>query len=515
MKNHSRIKAASLSLALAISQLPWSVQANEKAAVVTQAKTPASRTITSFTQALRCMDELFAAYDKHDIVVTSGGIQDETGKVRVGTKEMVISAISKMSLKSKAFRFIDMHNVTSIGVADDLANLFSRTNQNFAIPDYYIRGSITQLDENALDSQKGFSIALPFMDFGMSKDQVSSLLTIDMSVGESQSRMILPETNTSNTLVISRAGNSNEAGGRLGKAGISFNLSFNRSEGLGSGTRTLIELGLIETLGRFTQVPYWKCLEIDSTNPSMIQQGREWYDTMTDKDKILFIKRKLAGIGRYQGPINDQWDDVLRDAVSEYQASARLIADGRISFDLYYSLLDDEQNKLVAIPVQPKPAAAPLPASVAPAPVGGGSGGPFQMRLDTDRGAAPNYRVRDVLKLSLSLNNNGQAFCFYEDVRQQTARVFPNRFQASASLRPNQMLQIPGQSAPFRIQFDSPGRERLGCVASDREMLVPAVLQGKADLTPLPVRSLDEVLTLFKQSNPAAVTQILNLNVAP
>ncbi|HZX29734.1 MAG TPA: hypothetical protein VFF03_00140, partial [Rhodocyclaceae bacterium] len=81
-------------------------------------KTPAIKTVTSFTQALRCMDELFLAYGKNGIVITSTGIPDETGKVRTGTKEMLISAVAKMTVKSNAFEFIDFH-----GAADDLGGL--------------------------------------------------------------------------------------------------------------------------------------------------------------------------------------------------------------------------------------------------------------------------------------------------------------------------------------------------------------------------------------------------------
>ena len=62
-------------------------------------KVPATKTITSFTQALRCMDQLFLAHGKQGIVITSAGVPDETGKVRTGTKEMVITAVAKQKLR--------------------------------------------------------------------------------------------------------------------------------------------------------------------------------------------------------------------------------------------------------------------------------------------------------------------------------------------------------------------------------------------------------------------------------
>ncbi len=64
----------------------------ETATVVTAVKTPVAKTVTNFTPALRCMDDLMLAYGKKDIVITTAGIPDSTGKVMAGTKEMLISA---------------------------------------------------------------------------------------------------------------------------------------------------------------------------------------------------------------------------------------------------------------------------------------------------------------------------------------------------------------------------------------------------------------------------------------
>jgi hypothetical protein len=79
----------------------------ETATVATAVKTPASKTVTNFTPALRCMDDLLLAYGKKDIVITTAGIPDSTGKVQAGTKDMLHTAASKMSIKSKALSFID------------------------------------------------------------------------------------------------------------------------------------------------------------------------------------------------------------------------------------------------------------------------------------------------------------------------------------------------------------------------------------------------------------------------
>lgn len=481
-------------------------------------KIPAVKTITNFSEALRCMDEMFIGFGKANIVVTSAGVPDETGKVRTGTKEMLITAISKMSLKSRAFDFIDISQGSELNV---LFNSMGTTR-----PDYYIRGSITQMDDNAVRKNVGGGFALPFFDFSASKDDSYDVLSMDMSVGEAATRRILPETATSNTIVLQKNGRSGETGGRLGKAGLSFNLDLSRAEGVGAATRTLVELGMIETMGKFTRVPYWKCLEIESTNPQMMSVAHEWYDAATEQERILFIQRKLKGMGRYAGNLDGQASEALKDAISEYQAQNHLIADGRINFNLYYSLLDDTQNTLAALPQSSQKPNTPRPPSSSIAGSGqasatesGQTEAPprpakaFQVKLDSEKGSRPTFKVGDILNMTLSLNGSGTVYCYYEDVGRSTSRIFPNKFNGDALLSGGNLIRLP--SGGFKIRFDKPGREQVSCVGSDRELLVPSILRGTADLQPLPVKSLEEILKLFRTDNPTAVVSSLEIQVQP
>lgn len=482
-------------------------------------KTPATKTITNFTQALRCMDQLFLAHGKQGIVITSAGVPDETGKVRTGTKEMVITAIAKMTLQSNAFEFIDFH-----GGGDDLARLFeARGDASRKIPDYYIRGSITQMDDNSVRSSKGAGISLPFLDLGYSKDESFDLISMDMSIGEAATRKILPVTSTSNTMVMVKGGKSGEAGGKLGKIGLSFNMDLSRSEGLGATTRTLLELSLIETLGKFTQVPYWRCLDTDITNPLIRDQARESYDMLQDKERITFVQRKLGGsMNRYKGPVDGVVNADLKQAVGEYQAAVGLVANGQIDFDLYASLLDDTQNSLAALPTV-KPTNVPgvsaaigaPPAAAAPAYVPPGASVPtanaFRINLDSEKGGRPTYRIGEFLNMNLSLSSDGTAYCYYEDNARNTARIFPNQFQSNPTLRGNSSVRLP--SGGFKIRFDQPGRERVACIGADRELVVPKALQGVRDLTPLPVKSVDEVVNQFRQINPNAVVSQIDITI--
>lgn len=323
--------------------------ANVKQAPVTaQPKNIPVRNFTSFSNALSCMDTMMLSHAIPKIRLTSSGIPDSTGAIQTGTRDMMITALSKMSTRSGSLAYVD-YDVTQ----SDVMTLQDLAGQDFNAPDYYIRGAITQLDSGVVDSHVGGGVSLPFADFGMDKSEVASVVSMDMNIGNFSTREIMPGFSSNNSMAVVRTGNSGDAGGRIKKAGLFINIGMNRSEGMHQSVRTLLELSLIEVVGKLTQTPYWECLNIESTNPTFMSQARTWYDQMPTDQRVAYIQRSLAATGLYNGKINKHENAELTSAISTYQQQQDLIANGRISFELYYSLLSSSQNRTLTATSSP------------------------------------------------------------------------------------------------------------------------------------------------------------------
>ena len=61
----------------------------------------------------------------------------------------------------------------------------------------------------------------------------------------------------------------------IGKAGLTFSVALDRSEGFHQAVRELVDLSTIEVLGKLMRVPYWECLSIEPTNPHFQAQARD------------------------------------------------------------------------------------------------------------------------------------------------------------------------------------------------------------------------------------------------
>jgi peptidoglycan hydrolase-like protein with peptidoglycan-binding domain/curli biogenesis system outer membrane secretion channel CsgG len=459
------------------------------APVVARPKTQPVRNFTSFSPALTCMDNLLARFGVRDIVITSAGLPDATGEIRTGTKDMLISAVSAMSVRSRAFKFVDfdqqqvdVHSLQSlVGFTDD-----------FRVPNYYIRGAITQLDEGVIADNAGASVGGGSFSLGYSQDQVVSVVSLDMNMGELTTRQILPGLSAHNSMSVTRTGKAGDAGGEISSFGLFFNISLNRSEGMHAAVRSLVELSTIEVLGKLAEVPYWRCLQIEQTNPVVEAQARAWFSDMTEREQVVFVQRALASQGLYDAPVTGVRDEATKGAIARYQADNGLIADGRINYDLYASLIHED----LALGRQPDPSfGQPIKAAASQV-----RPNPLTLTLATPNGASPLYQVNQSLELTAIASQDAYVYCYYQDAGGAVTRIYPNQFQPDAYAVAGRALRIPGD-AGFDIVFDRPGvSEHILCLASPSEvgLRLPQPLRT-ADLMPMPVDSLDQVASAYRE----------------
>jgi len=466
----------------------------ERAYDVAQPHTAAVRNIGNFNEALRCMDDMFIAQGKQDIYITTAGIPDATGLIATGTKEMFITAVSQMSAKSNAFHFVDYDPTQlDVQVLSEMVGL----RKDFVAPNYYVRGAITQLDSNVLQSSASAGVSIPGLDAAINGNQIVSVVSIDLNMAKLVTRQIMPGISASNSIAVVQTGKGADVGGFIGKAGLSLSVSLDKSEGFHQAVRDLIELSTIELLGKLTRVPYWQCLSIESTNPNFRSEARGWFDSMGEGERDRFVSAALVRAGYLQAQ-SDVATPAFSDAVARYQADNDLVPNGRVDFDLYYRMLAADARRPNPKPVVATAAGNTTPAAPPP------SAPPELLRLvvSSPRGPKPTYRVGETMVVTVQPAQDEYVYCFYQDASGTVARIFPNRFQPDPFLHAGAQIEIPpaGQNS-FAIRFDKPGgAEAIACLGADREvgLRLPDKLKAQ-DLEPLPVSGLDEVAAQFRE----------------
>ncbi len=476
------------------------------------------QTITSFSPALRCMDSLFYTYGVRDVGVLVEDLTDHTKKVNAGSKDILISAISQMTIRSKAVKLV-VYGSDS-GNLIGLLRESQRKHPYTVLPEFDIKGSISQLDENIARRQTdaGFSFSNKF-SAGASKSASTNMLAVDLSVLSTNDLSVVPGVTSRNSVVIFKDGAGVDGEAQIKKFGINFNLSLAQSEGQTQALRTLLELAAIELLGKLTKVPYWTCLGSNAKDSSVKTEISDWFSSMlTDRsDLVRYFQNQMRVRGLYRGAVDGTPTAELADAIAEYRARLGLQKNFKVDLEFFTAYLNAKHPDPVAF-MAPRANAATRPPSASPAPAAGSpvaapasapgqAASPLNLTV-TSPEAGSTFRRGDPIALNIGANRDAHVYCYLQDENRQVVRFFPNRFQRDSLVKAGATLALPG-STRFQLFANKKGiDETIACFAAERDVMAELSQSiAGADFEPISGKSLDAIRGAFKQVTNSAFAE--------
>jgi len=459
------------------------------------------RTITGFSSSLRCMDNLMIDYGVRDVSMLVEDILDQTKKVNAGTRDMLISAVSDMTRRSRAIRVVafgrDATNVISFLASAQRQSAYE------VIPQFDIKGSVSQFDENVIRNQKDAGIGFqPFINLGISRDAATSIMGLDLSVLTTDDMSILPGVTSRNSVVILKTGKGADADAAYHKFGVSFSMSLSKSEGQSQALRGLVELAVIELVGKLTKTPYWTCLGADpKVNEEIRLEMSDWYYAMASSrvELIAYFQNQMRRRGFYQGPIDGEFNPAIDEAIGNYRAALGMSKQALLDEALFTAYLAADHSKIPP-PAKPATAAAMPPAGAPPAapatPIGTAAAA-LGLAL-----APANQQTRfgrgEPISLTVKPTRDAHVYCYLQDENAQIRRFYPNRFARDSLVPSSQALAIPG-SMRFQLVMNAKGaKETILCFATARDIMqqLPNSVVG-VDFEALPVATLDQIRDAF------------------
>lgn len=468
-----------------------------------------ARNITNFSDALSCMDGLFITYGIRDVAVLVEDLDDKTKKVTAGTKDMLISATSSMTRRSNAIR-LNTFGRDSIGLTEWIIR-GGRVSTFDDLPQFVIRGSVSQFDQNLISGERSGGIAIGnVVSAGVADRVSSSRMAIDLNVIHGSNYAIVPGVTSQNSIEIRNEGRGADADATIKKLGINFNMTIAKSEGQAQGLRNLVDLAAVELFGRLSRTPYWSCIGSNMQAPEVTKEVEDWYYAMERNGNLIpYVQYQMRIRGYYGGAIDGQMTPALGKSVALYRAAMGGEPDRQsIDADFFKRYLAADHARVLEKsppPAQPPGVAAeqaqPAPSS-GPAPKSGNNTAPAVGRLQLSMQSAGGERVfgrGQPLQLLISANRQAHVVCYMRDESQHFQRIFPNRFNNDSLLRAGDTLQLPGQMR-FQIVASPRGStEAVICYGTERDVLaqVPRHISG-ADFENLPVASFDDIKAAFR-----------------
>jgi hypothetical protein len=488
---------------------------NETAVLRVGPQSRPERNITGFSEALRCMDRTLAAYGVRDVPMLVEDINDSTKKVSVGARDMLISAMHEASARSQAVRLITFGPDVA-NLANFHANAESKA-PYAAVPVYDIRGSISQLDENLFKKQEEAGITINVFGAGAAKTADSSILALDLSVISARDYTLVPGVKASNSVLVYKEGAGADAEAQYKKFGINYGQTLTRAEGKAQAARTLIELAVVELMGKLAKVPYWSCLGVDSTNPEVRNEIENWLHSMEATEELVgYFQKQLALRGVYRGPIDGATNEEFMAALVNIRTHYGLSAEPVIDVELFTAYLNtdhrDTRPLRVALKVAPAAATAPTaaapaaPAAAAPAAAAASQQAATRAATTAARieisAQAPSFAPEQPVLLTVATNADMHLYCYLQDASRRIVRFYPNRFTPASFVPAGSVLKLPGT---MKFQINAPARgqkETIACFGSAQELSteLPATVYA-SDFAPLGLQSLDDVHAAFTKAS--------------
>ncbi len=288
--------------------------------------------VTSYTQALDQLGMMTEIYDTGLVKIQSQGIGDDTGTSATtgGEIQRDITEIMKSTLNAIGgnVQFIEydpafIQNQMVTGYSDFQEKL---------VPDVVVTGGITEFDRGLETRGQGTDVGaeadftgmptwLPSQSVGLeySKDskQGKARITLDFNLKDFKTLAAIKKMTTTNSMVVNKAMANEEFGITIFGPSFGRKGSVKKVQGRHNVVRLLVQVSMIQMVGKYLVLPYWKLLGEDSTpDPVVMDHLKRSFYTMSVPEQIVKCQELLYLYG-YDVPLTGQLDAATLSALQQ------------------------------------------------------------------------------------------------------------------------------------------------------------------------------------------------------
>jgi hypothetical protein len=487
--------------------------------------------VTPYTKPLACLGDLYGTYSSNPapLLVSVMPANDVTGASQFTSAEvpreftlMVEAAVNSVSTKIRLINVDHEFQVRENAVGGRFQRVTPKLLLKPAISEFDRGLSITS---NKKDLSGFFGKGKGATDFSIDKgaEEATARIAVDMMAYEYGTMSSIPNVHASVGAEVGRKGKNDSWSVSIYGWGIGNTASTKAIQARHEAVRILTEYSVLQTLGRYLRLPYWRCVEGMEEDPVLKQSLSSYQQKLDDKSRVASLQELLQYHG-FELEKSGVVDDQTKQALSTLKLKNPEAIQDKNMEDLYYQLY-------VSIPVGNVPDARdwrlvmPLPdrqrrqqvAAAAVVPVTGAglnstqaTAGQMQEKNGAEvtttqkqlslslRSGAPKPGENVNLRLTAVTSLN--VYCFLREADGKIQMFFPNRFAKNSRLIAGQMIDFPGQMG-FVLQAHAQGkREEVACFGTQKDVAQLLPSKGR-DFEPLNIASLQELAQAIAHAN--------------
>ncbi len=297
---------------------------------------------TRYSHALRKLGKMITAYEGDPVKIQSKPIINSTSspnELPQDISRMLITAINKIG---ENVIYVPYDPQYILNEAQTGAQI------NRILPDIVISGAITEYDKNVIERKKGINVDLAFgegkgeTDVGFSQDHAKSntKISLDLQLLNYSNMTMFPGIQTENSIIIYKNLKNREFGFSIFGNGLGLNGSIGVNQGKHEALRLLVEFSILELIGKYYNIPYWKLLPHGKEDQDVIYRERiKFRKIQKDKKVATALIQRMLYLHGYNVTVNGNYDQktvkALKSYAKDYKSKVKKLG---INEDTYISL---------------------------------------------------------------------------------------------------------------------------------------------------------------------------------
>lgn len=253
---------------------------------------------TPYDNSLREFGKMLDAYNISSIRVQSKIISNQTAEKDLpdNISRMLISAINKIGNRVVYVPYDPSYVINEANTGGNI---------NRALPKIVIAGGITEYDKDMIEKGREAKpeVSIQKGDFGSNYNHDGgagyqaeggiSRITVDLQLLDYSSQAYLSGIQAINTINIRKSKLALGIGYFFQGSGMSVQYSLSKKQGKYYALRLLVELSVIEVLGKYFDVPYWECIKGMAPDNGMVARMRDEFEMLPLNKQYSYLKEYL------------------------------------------------------------------------------------------------------------------------------------------------------------------------------------------------------------------------------
>jgi Domain of unknown function (DUF4384) len=495
---------------------------------------PVART-TPYTKPLACLGDLYGTYSSNPapLLVSVMPANDVTGASQFTSAEvpreftlMVEAAVNSVSPKIRLINVDHEFQVRENAVGGRFQRIAPKLLLKPAISEFD-RGLAIMSGKRDLSGFFGKGKGATDFSVDRGNEEATARIGVDMMAYEYGTMSSVPNVHASVGAEVGRKGVNQGWSLSIYGWGVGNTTSTKAIQARHEAVRILTEYAVLQTLGRYLRLPYWRCVEGMEEDTVLKQSLSSYHQKLDEKSRVASLQELLQYHG-FEIEKSGVVDENTKQALSTLKTTNPEAIDNKTLADLYYKLyvsipvgnVPDAPGWRLVMPLHastsqrqttaaaPAPTAAPAEAAKAAPSTdkktkAAAATQPAQPAISLSMQPGPLKRGAPV-QLQIATATPLFVYCFLQEASGNIQMFFPNRFARSAKLAPGQSVRLPG-SMGFALTAHAEGkREDIVCFGSKAYIAASLPNKGR-DFEPVKVASLQELGQIVARANNGSV----------